>query len=196
MRLVLIGPPGSGKGTQAQELVKRLGLTYIGTGEILRDAIGRKTEMGKRVEPIIKQGRLVPDEIVNQVVADLFHGPNRPERFVTDGYPRTEAQAHAFDALLRQEYLALTAVVHLTITDDEVVRRMLDRKREDDNEETIRERLREFHRNTDKLVEHYRRQCLVRDVPATGPKEEVYANIEKVLGVPAKDSEEKRGGKR
>lgn len=183
MRLVLVGPPGSGKGTQAQELVERLGLTYIGTGDILRDAIRRGTAIGKQAAPLISQGRLVPDEVVNQVVADLFRGPNRPEKFVTDGYPRTYAQAIAFDALLRQEYLALTAVINLSIDDDEVVKRMLARGRDDDHEQTIRQRLREFHDTTDALVEHYRKQCLVRDVPATGTKEEIFANILKVLGV-------------
>jgi len=192
MQLVLIGPPGSGKGTQAELLTKGLGLTYIGTGDILRDAVSRRTEIGKQVEPLLKQGRLVPDAVVNQVVADLFHGPNRPEKFVTDGYPRTEAQAHAFDTLLRQEHLALTAVIHLTITDDEVVKRMLDRRREDDHEEAIRQRLRDFHATTDKLVEHYRKQDLVIDVPATGTKEEITANILKVL----EDCETKKGGTR
>lgn len=124
MRLVLVGPPGSGKGTQAELLVKRLGLNYVGTGEILRDAIRRGTAMGKQVQPLMEMGRLVPDPIVNDVVAELFRGPNRPERFVMDGYPRTYSQAIAFDALLIQQYLNLDAVVSLEISDDEVVRRI------------------------------------------------------------------------
>ncbi len=124
MRLVLVGPPGSGKGTQAEKLVKQLGLTYVGTGDILRDAIRRQTAMGKLVEPIIKQGLLVGDTIVNDVVAELFRGPNRPERFVMDGYPRTYAQAIAFDALLAQQYLKLDAVINLTISDNDVVGRI------------------------------------------------------------------------
>ncbi|HET6573240.1 MAG TPA: adenylate kinase [Fimbriiglobus sp.] len=124
MRLVLVGPPGSGKGTQAELLVKRLGLTYVGTGEILRDAIRRQTDLGRQVEQTIKQGLLVPDPIVNDLVAELFRGAQRPDRFVMDGYPRTLAQAVAFDALLRQQFLRLDAVVNLTIEDDEVVRRI------------------------------------------------------------------------
>ncbi len=124
MRLVLVGPPGSGKGTQAELLVKRLGLTYVGTGEILRDAIRRQTDLGRQVAQTIKQGLLVPDPIVNEVVAELFRGPDRPERFVMDGYPRTEAQAVAFDALLRQQFLSLDAVVNLAISDEEVVKRI------------------------------------------------------------------------
>jgi adenylate kinase len=128
MRIVLVGPPGSGKGTQAKRLCERLSLAYIGTGEILRDAIRRKTPVGVEVEPIIKQGRLVSDVIVNDVVAELFRRPDRPERFVMDGYPRTYSQAIAFDALLRQEYISLDGVVNLTISDDEVVRRISGRR--------------------------------------------------------------------
>jgi adenylate kinase len=128
MRLVLVGPPGSGKGTQAELLVRRLGLTYVGTGDILRDAVRRQTEMGRRVEPLMKQGLLVPDPVVNDVVAELFRGADRPERFVMDGYPRTLAQAVAFDALLRQQFLRLDAVVNLAISDDEVVERISGRR--------------------------------------------------------------------
>jgi adenylate kinase len=124
MRLVLVGPPGSGKGTQSERLVDRFKLTVIGTGAMFRDAVDRGTAMGRQVAPLLKQGLLVPDPIVNDVVAELFRGPARPERFVMDGYPRTYAQAIAFDALLRQEFLTLTAVIDLTIADDEVVRRI------------------------------------------------------------------------
>jgi adenylate kinase len=123
MRLVLVGPPGSGKGTQAEKLVKRLGLVPIGTGDILRRAIQEQTPLGRQVEPLLNQGLLVPDTIVNDLVAELFRGPNPPPRFVTDGYPRTYAQAIAFDALLAQQFLGLDAVIDLAIPDEEVVRR-------------------------------------------------------------------------
>lgn len=128
MRLVLVGPPGSGKGTQAKRLCERLKLAYVGTGEILREAIRLKTPVGREVEPIIKQGLLVPDVVVNDLVAELFRRPTRPETFVLDGYPRTYSQSIAFDALLRQEYLTLDAVVNLTISDEEVVRRISGRR--------------------------------------------------------------------
>lgn len=187
MRLVLLGPPGSGKGTQAKRLVEveRLGLTYIGTGDILRDAIARGTPTGKAAKPLIDQGMLVPDPVVNDLVAELIRGPGRPEKFVTDGYPRTEAQAHAFDALLRLEMLPLTHVVNLTIDDDEVMTRMVARKRDDDNEDAIRQRLRDFHNNNNALVRFYRAQGKLQDVPATGTPDEVYADILRALGVPA-----------
>ena len=124
MRLVLVGPPGSGKGTQAERLVRQFGLACIGTGAMLRDAISRGTEMGKQIKPLMDQGLLVPDLIVNDVVAELFRGPNRPDCFVMDGYPRTYSQAVAFDALLNQQFLALDFVINLTIPDEEVVRRI------------------------------------------------------------------------
>jgi adenylate kinase len=128
MRLVLVGPPGSGKGTQAKLLVERLGLTYVGTGEILRDAIKRQTPTGRLVKPLMDQGLLVPDSVVNEVVAELFRRPDRPDRFVMDGYPRTYAQAVAFDALLAQQFHKLDAVIDLDISDDEVVRRISSRR--------------------------------------------------------------------
>jgi len=124
MRLVLVGPPGSGKGTQAERLVRQFGLTCIGTGAMLRDAIGRGTALGKQIKPLMDKGLLVPDPIVNDVVAELFRGPNRPECFVMDGYPRTYSQAVAFDALLIQQFLDLDAVINLSIPDEEVVRRI------------------------------------------------------------------------
>jgi adenylate kinase len=215
MRLVLVGPPGSGKGTQAGLLARRLGLTYVGTGDILRDAIRRQTPTGQLVEPLMRQGLLVPDPVVNDVVAELFRGPNRPDRFVMDGYPRTYSQAIAFDALLAQQFLGLDAVINLTIPDEEVVRRIGGRRccprpdcgvcfhvearpprvpgkcdrcgselvqRDDDAEATVRRRLREFHKNTDALIEHYRGKNLLREVAATDPVETIYANILKAVG--------------
>jgi adenylate kinase len=218
MRVVLVGPPGSGKGTQAKLLVQRLGLRYIGTGDILREAIRAGTEMGKRVKPLMDRGLLVPDSEVNEVVAELFRGENRPEKFVTDGYPRTYSQAVAFDALLAQQLLALDAVVNLSIPDDEVVRRISGRRccskrdcavcynlyyrqskaplkcdkcgsplilRDDDKEETVRRRLGEFHKNTDALIDHYRRRNLLREVSATDPVETIYQNIVRAIKQPA-----------
>ena len=215
MRLVLVGPPGSGKGTQAERLVKHFGLTAIGTGAMFRDAIGRDTAMGRQVKPMMDQELLVPDPIVNDVVAELFRSAVKPERFVLDGYPRTYSQAIAFDALRTQEHLPLTAVIDLDIADEEVVRRISGRRccsnpacgacfhsaarppkapgtcdlcgtplivRDDDLEETIRRRLGEFHKNTDALLDHYRKLNLVRDIDATQTPDVIFANILKALG--------------
>ncbi len=128
MRLVLVGPPGSGKGTQAKRLAERLGLTYIGTGDMLREAIAQNTPRGQRVADLIKQGALVSDGEVNDLVAELFQKDDRPQCFVTDGYPRTRAQAVAFDELLKCYGLSLDAVVQLVIPDEEVVKRIAGRR--------------------------------------------------------------------
>ncbi len=124
MRLILLGPPGSGKGTQAKLLSTRLNLVHIGTGDILREAVRLKTPLGQRVESYLDAGQLVPDDLVNELVAERFLREDRPECFVMDGYPRTLAQAASFDQVLRQQFLDLTAVVLLSVDDEEIVRRI------------------------------------------------------------------------
>lgn len=124
MRLILIGPPGSGKGTQAQLMSERLGLVHIGTGDILREAIRLGTPAGLQASPFVTSGQLVPDVLVNELVADRFRCQDRPERFVMDGYPRTLPQAASFDQVLRQQFLNLDAVVFLSLDDEEIVRRL------------------------------------------------------------------------
>lgn len=124
MRLILIGPPGSGKGTQAKLLSERLGLEHIGTGDILREAVAQKTAAGLRAQPFVTSGRLVPDDLVNELVADRFRRPDRPECFVMDGYPRTLPQAASFDQVLRQQFLGLDAVVFLRLDDEVIVQRL------------------------------------------------------------------------
>jgi adenylate kinase len=124
MRLILIGPPGSGKGTQAKLLGERLYLAHIATGDILREAIRLGTIAGKKAEPFVKAGKLVPDDLVNELVADRFRRDDRPERFVMDGYPRTLAQAASFDQVLRQQFLNLSAVIVLLVRDEEILRRL------------------------------------------------------------------------
>jgi adenylate kinase len=124
MRLILIGPPGSGKGTQAKLLSQRFGLVHISTGDILREAMRLDTPAGRKARPFVVSGQLVPDDLVNEMVADRFRRDDRPEKFVMDGYPRTLAQAASFDQVLRQQFLDLTAVVVLLVPDDEIVRRL------------------------------------------------------------------------
>jgi adenylate kinase len=124
MRLILLGPPGCGKGTQSKLLSERLGLLHIGTGDILREAVRLGTPAGRQAENYVNTGRLVPDALVNDLIHERFRGENRPERFVLDGYPRTVAQAAAFDQMLRQEFLDLTAVLLFRVDDEEIVRRL------------------------------------------------------------------------
>ena len=127
MRLILLGPPGSGKGTQAKLLCSRNHLVHIATGDILRRAIEENTPAGARARPFMEAGKLVPDELVNGVIAERFASADRPTRFVMDGYPRSLVQADTFDALLDRHHLCLAAVVLLTVDDEEIVRRVAGR---------------------------------------------------------------------
>ena len=124
MRLILIGPPGSGKGTQAKLLNQRLGLEHFSTGDILREAIVRQTPEGQLAGPFVSSGRLVPDDIVNEIINSRFRAKDHPTRFVMDGYPRTVAQADSFDQALRAHGEAVNGVIFLKVADDEIVRRL------------------------------------------------------------------------
>src|SRR5262245_14473777 len=181
MRLVFVGPPGCGKGTQAKLLKERLGFTVIGTGDIFRAAIAANGPIGQRVKPYLESGRLVPDDLVNEVVAEYFRRDDRPTKFVMDGYPRTLAQASAFDAVLRQSFLDLSAVVRFVLPDAEVIRRLSGRRqteaRADDDEATVRNRLDVYRANTEPLIDHYNRLGLLRELDALGDVETIYRRI-------------------
>jgi adenylate kinase len=127
MRLILLGPPGSGKGTQSKLLCKREGLEHIGTGDLIRAAIRERTPVGLRFQPFVETGGLVPDDLVNDLVAERFRRSDRPDCFVMDGYPRTLGQAKAFDRLLAEQGLPLTAVLLLAVDDNEIIQRVGDR---------------------------------------------------------------------
>jgi len=127
MRLILLGPTGCGKGTQAKLLSKHLGLEHIGTGDLLRAAIRTQTPTGQRARPFVESGNLVPDTLVNELVAERFAQSDRPANFVMDGYPRTLAQAEAFDQVLKQYGLPLNAVVLMNVPDSDIVQRVTGR---------------------------------------------------------------------
>jgi adenylate kinase len=186
MRLVFLGPPGSGKGTQARLLSDRLGLAAIGTGDILRDAVKRGTPLGKKVEEYLVSGRLAPDELVNDVVAERFHRPDRPSRFVLDGYPRTMQQAAAIDKTLTELGLPLQRAILFTVPVEELVRRIGGRRlaegRRDDTEETARKRLVEYETNTAPLIDYYRRDGRLYEVDATADVESVYKSVANLSG--------------
>lgn len=128
MRILLIGPPGSGKGTQAQLLEERLGLTHIGTGDLLREAVRNETPTGKLAKPFIERGELVPDDVVNKMVEEYFRRPDAPRDFVLDGYPRNRSQAIAYDGLANELGIDIQAVVQLQVPDDVIVERLAGRR--------------------------------------------------------------------
>src|SRR5262245_38363143 len=127
MRLIFLGPPGSGKGTQADLLCSRHNLAHIGTGDLLRSAADQKTPVGLRAKPYLDAGKLAPDDLVNDVVAERFSRPDRPRCFVMDGYPRRVAQAEVFDKFLKEQGMPLTAVVLLAVSDEEIIHRLTGR---------------------------------------------------------------------
>src|SRR5262245_5619257 len=185
MRVVFIGPPGCGKGTQAKLVCERLGLAYIGTGDILREEARLSTPLGKQVEPYQRSGKLAPDDLVNEVVAQRFRRKDRLERFVLDGYPRTVDQAKFLYFVLANERLPLQTVIHFRIDDEEVIRRLLARNRADDSEETVGKRLQIYQDTSPPLLDYYRQQGLVHEIEAAGSVETVYERIAHVLQTPA-----------
>jgi adenylate kinase len=186
MRLMFLGPPGSGKGTQARLLNKRLGLAVIGTGDILRDAVRLQTPLGKQVVAYLHSGRLAPDDLVNEIVADLFRRPDHPTRFVIDGYPRTLPQAVYFETVLRDAGLDLRSAVQFNVPEEELIRRLggrwLAECRADDKAETVDKRLAVYQSSIAPLVENYRRAGLLREVDATADVETVYKEIVRLCG--------------
>lgn len=124
MRLILLGPPGSGKGTQSKLLGRRLQLEHVGTGDLIRAAIEHQTPMGLCAASYVAAGQLAPDALVNDLIAEYFGQPDRPDRFVMDGYPRTLAQARAFDQVLAAQHLELTNVLLLDVPDSEIIGRV------------------------------------------------------------------------
>jgi adenylate kinase len=128
MRLILLGPPGSGKGTQAKLLCQRLNLLHVSTGDVLREAVRQQTPLGLQAKSFMDQGAYVPDQLVNELVADLFRQKNNPPRFLFDGYPRTRVQAIALDQLLEKLKLPIDYVVQLLVDEAEIVRRITGRR--------------------------------------------------------------------
>ena len=124
MNLVLLGPPGAGKGTQAERIRTRYGLAHLSTGEMLREAVAAGSEVGRRAKAIMDQGRLVPDEVINRLVAERIAQPDCANGFVLDGYPRTRAQAEALDALLAERGAGLDAVIEFEVEDEALVERI------------------------------------------------------------------------
>jgi adenylate kinase len=185
MRLILLGPPGAGKGTQAEILVKAYGIPQLSTGNILRAAIAAKTPMGLAAKEIMDRGDLVSDEIVNGIVSERLDAEDCKPGFILDGFPRTIPQAGALDAMLADKGMGLDAVVELTADADTLIARVINRSKEsnraDDNPDVIRNRLNVYSEQTAPLVEFYRGKGLLKTVDGMQPVEEVTAAIRRAL---------------
>lgn len=185
MRLIMLGPPGAGKGTQAAVVSATHQVPAISTGDIFRANIRDETPLGLQVKEITASGGYVPDEITNAIVADRLAQPDAEQGFLLDGYPRTTGQVEALDTMLAGSGHALDAVVELTVDTDEVVQRLLARAveqgRADDTEEVIRERMRLYAEETAPLAAVYRERGLLTQVDGMGTVDEVTARIEAAL---------------
>jgi adenylate kinase len=171
VRLVLLGPPGSGKGTQAQRLVAREGLLHLSTGDLLRAAVAAGTELGRKAKPLMDAGALVPDDLVIALVEERIGRPDAARGFLLDGFPRTIGQAEALERVLGPR--GLDAVVYYVVDDEEIVRRSLGRGRSDDTEPVIRNRLEVYRAKTEPLVARYRAKGILREVEASGSIDDV-----------------------
>lgn len=184
--VVLLGPPGSGKGTQAALLAERLGVPAISTGEMLRQAVAGGSPLGRRVKDVMEAGALVADDLMAEVVRERLAQPDAEPGFLLDGYPRTRSQAATLDAILAEREAQIDCVVYIVVPEETLVRRAVLRGRgADDREEVVRERLRVYREKTEPLVELYRERGLLCEVPGDRDVAEVTASILRSLGVSA-----------
>jgi len=194
MRLILLGPPGAGKGTQAQRLVAKHGIVQLSTGDMLRAAVAAHTPIGLTVKDIMDRGELCPDDIVVSIIADRIQQPDATNGFVLDGFPRTVAQAEALERMLHEKGLDLDGVVELKVDEGQLIRRIESRikqtlargepLRKDDDPEVLKTRLDAYRRQTAPLIHHYREKGLLRAVDGMAPVDEVTAAINWIFAKP------------
>jgi adenylate kinase len=191
MRLILLGPPGAGKGTQALRLVAKYGLVQLSTGDMLRAAVKAASPVGRKVKDIMERGGLCPDDIVVSIVAERIEQPDARKGFILDGFPRTVPQAAALDRMLKSRGIKLDAVIELRVDEDALLKRIENRVaemkargealRSDDNPEVLRQRLAAYRQQTAPLVAYYRKQNVLRTVNGMAPIPDVTAAIDKAL---------------
>lgn len=185
MRIIILGPPGAGKGTQATAIAESRSIPAISTGDIFRYNIKNETELGLQVKEILASGGYVPDEVTNAIVRDRLSHDDAQVGFLLDGYPRTPGQVEALDEMLSEQGVSLDVVLELTVDTDEVVQRLLqraqDQGRTDDSEEVIRERMAIYTEETAPLAAIYRERGMLRQVDGMGSVEEVQARISTAL---------------
>jgi len=191
MRLILLGPPGAGKGTQAQRLVRNLGVPQLSTGDMLRAAVVSRTPIGLKAKAVMESGALVSDEIVIGIINDRIGEPDARNGFILDGFPRTLAQAHELEDMLAARGLKLDAAIELTVDAEKLVDRIVKRAaeakaagqpvRKDDDPDVFRSRLVAYERDTAAVTPFYRERGLLHEVDGMAPIEAVSSAIDAVL---------------
>jgi adenylate kinase len=180
MRLLFIGPPGAGKGTQAVAVAERLGIPHISTGEMFRYHVSEGTELGRKVDAIMAAGEYVPDEVTVAMLSERIALPDASSGFILDGFPRTAGQVESLDSLIGPD--GLDHVVVFDVAEDELVRRMLSRGRVDDSEETIRNRFAVYREQTQPLLDIYESRGLTVTVDGIGEVGEVTEKVLAAIG--------------
>ncbi|MBN9057010.1 adenylate kinase [Shinella sp. PSBB067] len=191
MRLIFLGPPGAGKGTQAKLLTEKYGIPQLSTGDMLRAAVAAGTDVGQRAKAVMDAGQLVSDAIVNEIVSDRVDSPDCARGFILDGYPRTVPQAEALDRILAGKGIALDAVIELKVDEDALVKRMENRVaetvaaggtvRSDDNPEAFKRRLTEYREKTAPLSNYYASTGKLQTVDGMANVDKVTAEIAGIL---------------
>jgi adenylate kinase len=191
VRLVLLGPPGSGKGTQAERLVEALHVPHLSSGHLLREAVAARTPLGRQAKPIIERGGLVPDRLVSDMIAERIQRKDAEHGFILDGFPRTVAQAQMLEQALAKQGQELDAVLQIAVTEEALIGRVLRRAREakergevarpDDDPEIFKQRMASYRAETEPVIEHYRKLGKLRtvngDLPVPAVTQQLLAAI-------------------
>jgi adenylate kinase len=183
MRIVIFGPPGAGKGTQAKLISEEYEIPHLSTGEIFRSAIKNETPLGKEVKSILDSGDLVPDDKVVALVEEELKDAKYDDGYILDGFPRTVPQAEAFDKILDENNRSLDAFLQLQVPEEELIERILSRgeNRSDDTPEKVKNRLQVYWKETQPVLKHYKKQGIVKEVDGVGTINEIFNRIKNTL---------------